>query len=154
MKLFNIKSALSGSRAGYIVVLVDGGVFYGWSDHRGLKLPVGEWIKFRGQDRMVEQPSFGNGIPYPNGFHAINERWSGYRPQGWAIEGDILDRMQSYVPSWAKAKHRKRNMLLRELKVELRGVTHVGEIVMADHGWDKTGCVAQEMRIPTGFRLS
>ncbi|KKL90204.1 hypothetical protein LCGC14_1907070 [marine sediment metagenome] len=153
MKLFNISKA-SGSLEGFIVVLKDGDVIYGWSDHRGLKLPVGKWIKFRGQNRMVEQPSFGNGIPYPNGFHAVNEKRSGSRPLGWAIEGDILDEIQRYVPSWAKAKHRKRNMLLRELKVELRGVTHVGEIVMADHGWDKHGCVAQEIRLPTGFGLS
>lgn len=155
MKLFNVcevvpvglddVNVMSPSR-GWIIVLECDGIYYGWSDHRGLKLPIGKWIKFKGNDRsvLVSIALAGNVQSYRNGFHAVFSRWNGEIECG--IENYHLDCAQKRARSWAKLKHRK-NMKLGQIKVDFRGVTHVGEMLLGDSGADYRGCVCQQIRI-------
>jgi len=142
MKLFNIAGVkpINGndSRHGWIMVLEDNGAIYGWSDHRYKKLPIGKWIKFAGNNRMIKSTiaPVGDVKSYPNGFHAIFGR----------IDRDDLDYAQLLVPKWAAIKHKKA-MKVKELKVTLRGIEHAGEMLMGDHGPDYLGCVCREIRI-------
>lgn len=130
-------------RLGVVLALQDGDQYYGFSDHRGRKLPLGEWIEFSGSGRMID----GYGVQYPNGFHAkfLKPLWpNGKQPP--SFEGNFFRFMEHRAKLWARFKHRKM-LPLKEVKVELRSVTHIGEMVTGDSGDQGYGCVSQEMRI-------
>lgn len=159
MKLFNVcevkevgldETNVMCPSCGWVMVLERDGVYYGWSDHRGLKLPIGKWIKFRGNDRMVDVAvaPIGDAKSYRNGFHAVFSRWPyGIKGRELGFDGYDLGCAQRRVRNWSALKHRK-NMELQELKVDLRGVTPVGEMLLGDHGPNYRGCVCREIFIP------
>ena len=147
MKLFKATIATFSNslvRYGYILAMYDvvTDTYYGWSDHRGLRLPRGEWIRFRGQDRMVEPYQ---GPAYRNGFHTITGM---VQLQKICTPIFNISRNEYRVAEWCKVKHRKR-LHIKEIEVELRFITYIGEMVFTgEEGPDYRGCVAMKMRLP------